>query len=583
MQQIDTSQVQNDRSDKTVQEFLEMYEHSKQDQDRRDMMDEIEENRNLKDQLFMPLNTGKRLKKFKDTLLLQTDRRYTEEGRDIPKPFAKSRNSQLQHGYVAEAIQEREYEHSYIYRQISKAFNAEKTDGLCGLQVGMTGGVTSVRRIEVANVHFDPRCTELNEPPESPDASGWMIYDVSFSYNDAVKEAQRLTGESWEKRLLPGAPMVKDADYTNLIDTYKQGQSIEDTDVVFSYAYNYEKNIEMIYGGGAASIIVPPRPIQFRPRNIRGDRVPRSNVVWFGFSDIKKGAYPLSLYGAIKDVTEPMRDFLDRVFQQLKIQINPYVFLFSDAGASVIAQMKNASRMNDLGSVPLVLAPGSEKAKMEHIGPKDDLLGYLLRFRAYMLEEVAQRLGLNIQRQQDVDQPFSTFERKNQFENMAIKNHNEINKHAFSLLADYVVDIQRMTKGKNRADKVTVSFKDKSNNVTTSEISYKAAMMMLDEWDGRFTVDPNIRIPINNAEKLEVMKQVNDIITADSAQGLVRTEEQALLKTEMLWELVRRADLEERFSREVIHDFYMSLVGGGQPQQDPLNLTPNANVAAATA
>jgi len=121
--QPDLSNVQNDRSDEVVKFFLDSVQESELDQNRMDQMDEIEENRLLKDEVFALLAKGKKLKRFKDSLLLQTSRRYTEEGSDIPKPFARSRQDQLQLGYAAEALLELEYDTSYFYKVFSSIFS----------------------------------------------------------------------------------------------------------------------------------------------------------------------------------------------------------------------------------------------------------------------------------------------------------------------------------------------------------------------------------------------------------------------------------------------------------------------------
>lgn len=557
---IDINNVQNDRSNPTVKSFLDLIGKCELDSDRKDAIEEAEENRGLKDQFFAPLAKGRKLKRFKDSFLLQLSRRYTEEGNDIPKPFANSRNDQKTMGEVAEAIQEREYSFSYFFKTISKIFNSEKTDGMAFLHFGVLNGKVNLQRRELAKVWFDSNATEFNEPPESDDAPKWAVIAFDYSYKEAVKLANKMSGGSWEGRLLPGAPITSDSKYKNVTDKWKDGGDTKDDTVTFHLAYHLIEDKFCVYAGAAAGLIVQPEKIKFRPKDIRGERRPRLPLVAFEFSGEKKGAFPLSLYGAAKDITESYRDLLDRAFQHFKMQINPFIFLFSDAGSSIIQQMKGATQLQELGSPPIILAPGAEKTRMESIQPNSNALDMLLNYKGLAVNELAERLGLNISKGENVKQPFSTFERRNQFENLAIANHNNINKSAFAMCADYVVDMHVLYNVGSDKEKVTITFEGEGGESLTKQINYPIAVKMIKEWDGNFSVDTNVKIPINSEEKFETMGKINEIVTADSASGIVRTQEQADLKTSMVWEMIKRADLEEQWPKKTIIDFYNSLI-----------------------
>jgi len=557
------TQVQNDKNDPLVRSFIKLYTRATNDQDRADTLEEIDENRTLKADMFALISRKRRLRRFKDDFLLQTSRRFSEEGTTLPKPIARSAKKQAWQGTVAESILERQYDWSYFYETYQQLFEALKTDGLSFLHLSQNDDKTiDYAHRELGDVVFDPNATDFNDDPRQESAPQWAIVKYEYTYDKALEYLKELTGEDWDGNIMLGDPAMSESDYRDITDRYKDGE-VEDKVGVWM-CYHLRKNkFAVVVGGGSTKAYESEIP--FKARTKTGGWKPRMPLIAFQFSAEKKGAYPMSMYGLIKDVSDQYRDALDRAFQHFKIQMNPYMFLFTEAGTSVLKQMREAEKHQELGAPPLILAPSAESPRLETMQGNVDVIGQLEQFRVLCQDKIAARLGMNPRQQEQVSQTFSEFERKNQMENQAIAFINRLNKKAFSLVANFTIDLVIKYGAPKTKETLDVTFEDDQGRITQN-LDFKTVVDMLDDWQGRFEIDTNIKIPISATEKMATINEIGNIIRGDVANPAMKEATAKLLATQV-WEKAKLRDLENIITREMIDEAYSEMVQMEPPQQ----------------
>ena len=434
-----------------------------------------------------------------------------------------------------------------------------KTDGMAFIHLGFRDGEINFQRRECADVIFDPDCTDFNGDPSSDDSPACAVVRFRYNYQKGLAVVKGLTGADWTGKIVPGVPSANDQEFRNLNDKYSNGEKGLPDDMTIDFGYHLQTDKFIVIAGSSATKIMEG-PIPFKVRNKRGKLVKRIPVLAFEFSDEKKGPYPISLYSIIKDVAVQYTDALDRAFQHFKINMNPYLFLFTDAGSTILKQMRQATKNQDLGAPPLILAPTGENVRMESVDPNADVFTQLQRFRDIAQDALGARLGMNFRQQEQVRQTFSEFERKNQFENQAIAFVNRVNKKAHSMMANYTFDMIRQHGEVPTDEKLLVTFKTEDGDEFSEELKFSTAIEAVRDWNGTFDVDVNIKLPVTSTEKMATINEINAIMSADIVNTMITTPDMGRMKTDVVWEKVRLRDLEDIFNRTTIAKFYESIV-----------------------
>ena len=567
--------VQNDRNDPLVRSFLDFETRAALDNKRQLKMRGNQENRHLKEQIHDLLAGSRKLRRFKNTFLIQTSRRFTEEGNRMPKPFAKSSAPQKLTGHFAEALLEQQYDWSDLYTTYQNVFEATKTDGMAFIHLGFRGNDVTFDRKELADVIFDPHCTSFNADPTGSDGPGWVIIKYDYTLSKGLEVARKLTGEDWEGRIMPGEPSVTDDQFAKVTDLMAKEEAMPSQESIgFRFAYHIQKDKFVVYAGASATKLIE-KAIPFRPRNRRGEKTPRVPLIAVEFSKEKLGPYPAGLYDLVKDVAEEYRDALDKGFLHFKKSVNPFIFLFTDAGEEILDQMRIAEQNQDLGSPPIILAPTGENTRMETLAPRS-IAQELRDLRELAIEELASRLGMNLRQQEIVEQTATEFIRKNEFENQAIANTNEINKGSMAKLANYTIDMMLEFSDRNIKDEVMVSIQTDDGKIDVIAFEFGKALTVLDDWRGRFEVDTNIKLPTTNTEKLQILNDVQSRIDEDVQNQLITDIEQVRAKIDTLYEKLRLGDLEEILTRDTLENVYKSIIARNtqQAQNEEAEETP---------
>ena len=582
-EQAKVDDVQNDRNLPIVRSFIDLEIKAVQDPKRQKKMKGNEENRSIKEHIHDLLAGSRKLRRFKNTFLIQTSRRFTEEGNKMPKPFAKSSGAQKILGHFAEALLEQQYDWSDLISTYQNVFEATKTDGMAFIHLGFKDDDVTFERREFADVVFDPHAVAFNADPTGSDGPGWAVIRYKYSYSKGIEIANKLTGKDWKGKILPGEPATTDEEFSTTRDAMaKEGHQLHTDSIGFRIAYHIGKDQYAVFAGSSATLLKEGN-IPFRPRNRRGKRVPRIPLIAIEFSKEKLGPYPAGLYDLAKDIAEEYRDALDKGFLHFKKSVNPFIFLFTDAGTEILEQMRIAEANQDLGSPPIILAPTGENTRMETLAPRS-IAQELRDLRELAIEELAGRLGMNLRQQEIVAQTATEFVAKNEFENQAIANMNEINKGAWSKLANYTFDMMVENSDRSIKDEVTVSIETTDGRIDSIPFEFGKAITAVEDWRGRFEVDTNIKLPVTNTEKMLTLNEVNLTIQNDVNNPNITSMEQARATIDILYEKLRLKDLEEIITRDTLEKTYNSIVSRNNRQkaQDEATQEPGLETALGT-
>jgi len=556
--------IQDDRKDPLVESFIDLEALVDNDNDRREVIDSIEENRELNDLFFRLLPTKKSNERFNDSLMIQVKRRFAEEGMNLPKPFAVSSKSQEAKGTIAETVLDEILRWSYFYETYSKVFTSLFTDGIGFTHITLSDDGRPLFQVRsYAQVKFDPNCTDFNDHPSLESSTDWAIVSFDFPYNKGLEVAKSLSKKDWTGKILPGEPTVEEKEYRNIVDNYSDSGKAKMHRMGVRYAYHLPKNKFCVYMGASATKVYEGE-IPFKVRNRYGDLEPRLPLVAFSASTTKRKGIPLSWCGAIKHVTNEYKEVLNKAMKTLKIQMNPFVFLYSDAGTSIIKQMQEAEKHQELGSLPLILAPGSERHTMDSMEPKVDIFTQLTQFLSMCQDKIAAILGMSPKQQEQVTQTFSEYERKNQLENQAISFVNKLNKKAFEMVYNYIIDLVVHSSVNIPKTKITYAFESDDPNM--QEVPYSAAIIALKDWTGRFDVDTTIKMPVSENEKIATYNDIKQQLNGDSANQMM-TKELAEANTTILWEKAKSRDIEANITKKLIADTYNAMVKAPPPME----------------
>ena len=557
--------------DDKVQQFIEYENAAEDDSDRELKLDNIIENRTLRRDFFRPLAKDKQLKRFKDTFLIQTSRRYTEDGSYIPKPFAKARTKEQQVlGVFAESVVETQYNWAELNLVYDDGFEASKTDSDFALWIKYKSGVVVPELINIADVVVDPHCTNFNAFPGTYSAYAWIILKRRYSFDDGIEEANRLSGRDMSKEIKPGSPVatIDSVKGSPIVDKDKiQETRLETEDIHFRYAYDVKDGMLYVYAGSNGALVLK-ESIKFKTKDKRGRPIKVAPLVFFGFSREKIGPYSLSLFDMCKDISENYREVMDKAFLHFKKVVNPLIFLFTDAGAEMLDQIELAYQNQEYGSPPTVLAPATDNTSVKTVAP-ESVLGQLREYRALAQEDLASRLGQNMQQQANVKQTYSEYREKNDIEVVAIANYVQVNQLPFSRVAQYTLDMEREYGDRNNKEEVEVKIPLPDGQVENVTITYGEALTLLDDYKGTFDVDTNVKLPTSRSEQVFALNEITNIIFAQIGNMALTDMKIARPIIDITWQKMQIRDLDEVIDRKTLEEFFEAIIARnlGQMQQ----------------
>ena len=509
--------VQNDASNPVVQQLLGDLQKAYTSLIRINKMSAIDENRTKKNDLHALLPPRTSPRKLKSSFLFQIPRRYQEEGLKVPYAtiLPKTKDDTVT-AVIAQAARDDVYNRGGFKRAYEKAFNAMLTDGTSFIHRGIKNEKIVFEQVNAEDIFFDPHASDIDNDADD-DTMDWMARRYKYQYRTFVRLYPHLEG-----KVAAGCPVKVDTgQFTGKTQPTLEVTSSDEIQVFRFWSKSLKRCVDVC---GSSNTI--GKDVEWT------DSFPLDA---YHFSNERIGGfYSLSLYDAIKDVAEVYKQILNDAVSHIGKTVNPYIFLFTDEGDTIINEMKRYDIQRELGRSPMIVSRDRD-TNMKSIAPTS-IAEDLERILGELIDDLSKRLGLNL-RQQEVSQQTATeYLRKSEFENTAISNINKINVPTFARSSTQTLKMIEKTWKTSDAKRIEIKLDTGAVNIYA--LPAEVILLVLKDFEGNIEVDTSISLPLTKADQVEALTEISIDLKDLMALSISSKEEAApfvaLIKEKLL-------------------------------------------------
>lgn len=348
-------------------------------------------------------------------------------------------------------------------------------------------------------VYFSPSVSNIED-------SEWVAVRYEYGYEEAKKQLRCLY--EFKGKLEPGDPIP----INNKQETEENDKDLlPDRTAIYEY-WNKIEGVRLVIAGSNCRVI----------QELTGDDYPYLDE--FGQEDIpiaqlnatgfEYGGYALSFLDVMKDITEQKRrqfnqilPYFDRVSNQL-LAITGVTPL-----EDIASQIQEAEEYQLQGMVPF-LSLSDPQARITPVFPSD-LTAPMERMRNVFIEELSDRLGLNLRAQQQ--QSGSAVPTATQVVDQrtvhakSIANINILNKPFYSRIHQVTINYARRLWDEDDERIVPVNQGSESEYMLPLGQAIKAT----DGWSGEFIVDTTVELDLTRNEEVIVIQEIKQSFLKD--------------------------------------------------------------------
>ncbi len=485
--QIDTDKIE-------VRSFVEILQQSNNSQIRRDKIEMVKENRELREGLHALLPPATSPKRLKSDFYFQIPRRYDEEGLKIPQSriLPKAGGDEATARF-AQAARDEAYEVGGYSEAYAKCFDSLKTDGTSYIQTGWRDDEIVYEQVDLSDIFIDVNATDIRNKAKDR-AATWMARRYSYTYSTFIEIYPHMEGKVTE-----GSPLSTSFDWNEKSNSRPDPLANVTADPkieVFILWHKTEKKKLIIAGGTSREVSYEDWDEDFPIDDYH-----------FSLEKYKGGHYSMGLYDVMKDIAEVYKGVLNDAVSHISKTVNPYIFLFTDQGEDLVKKMKHYELQRQLGRSPIITSR-TRDTELRSVAPTS-ISNDLERILGAMLDSLGRRLGINVRQQEVVEQTATEFIRKSEFENAAISSINKVNTPAFKSSSERTLNMIRKHWKISDTKKLEVTVQGEEGEPMTDFFPAEVILEIIKDFEGNVDVDTSISPPLTTSEKVEAQREIN--------------------------------------------------------------------------
>ena len=573
-QPIEVNDLQSDLDDATVQSFIQLQEKWSNSSIRTDKMTEIEEDKEILEELNETLNTDER-PQMKPSLYFKLMRIYDIQASELPKTYARKKGISDVELSLVNSLKDHIYDEAGaedVYVDVIQRFKAE---GTAVVQIGFDdeGNYIPIETCELGEIYIDPKVDSIaTHVGMKGRVARTVIRAAKVKYGEFLQYFPDMEG-----KVSSGTPgteevfAVEDKDMTG-------NRLMDDKDeLTVLYCYSVEKGepTMAIFAGSTGALCEPVRKGKDYPfwRKRRGRDVAFLPFVDFHYSRMKRGFYSMSMIGMMKDIAESFRKMLNSALPVFAKIVNPLLFLFGATDDQTIEEMQLAYEQQKLGMNPMIAS--EEGVSMQAVSPNSNIFTEFINAKQIVFAEASDRFDIDFQRLSGEAVKATVFVGKTKTELQAIAGLYTINKVKFDLLAEYTMALA--SKHWSLKDPRIINIAITEDDYVP--LSIGRALQVFKEFEGYFDTDTDLRMPTSTVDKANAMTEMEQLVYSTFYGRPFTSAEEISVEIQALAYRARLRDIDDVYTVAALEK-KANLVLQGRQQPPQQGTSPDGSLTA---
>lgn len=386
-----------------------------------------------------------------------------------------------------------------------------RTDGATFVEIGFSpdGSFIKPKAHQFANVFtdWDADYMAVDERDTGEEYAKWIAFRVRMSKERAKK--------TFPDKVFQTGDFLPDMTYgAENKNAGGQMQANDPDSVSFYYCYSIEDTPQYcILAGSGATVIDEGEGKENYMRFIKranGKEYAFLPAVDLHFTRVGAGLCTMSMVGMMADIANSDQRINDIALPALKKVVNKIVAVFGTAGASLDGLEERAREeilmgleRQTLGINPIIALPNG--TSMQTISPDAGVINDFIAVDGILMGKANSRFDIDFVKLSNDDVKATVFVGKTKAELQAISAVYKINRGALNRMADYSLALAKFWRLDDKRD-VKVQVDDETGYSVS--ISLDEMLLSIQEWDGNFETDVDLKMPLSTGDKSDAIVQL---------------------------------------------------------------------------
>jgi len=534
--------AQSDFDNEDVRSFIELQRKWSTSIARQDKMDEIEEDKEILEELTEKLPTNA-TPQIKPSLYFKLMRIYDVQASDLPKTYARAEGKLDADLAIVNSLKDKIYNESGIEDVYVDVIQRFKTEGTAVVQLGFSdeGDYIPVETCELGEIFLDPEMTTIASHSNMKGRVAKTVMRLaSVKYSEFLDMFPEMEG-----KVTSGSPAMEEV--RDVFDRDLEDKSMKMTDkigILYCYSIEDSKNPKMMIIAGGSGALCEEKSGKAYPfwKKRNKKELPFLPFVDFHYSRVKRGFYSMSMIGMMKDIAESYRKMLNAALPLFHKAVNKILFLFGAEDDQTVEEMQLAYEQQKLGLNPMIAVEKGVDVKA--VGPDSGVFRDFQLAKQEVFAEASDRFDIDFQRLSSDEVKATVFVGKTKTELQAIAGLYTINKTKFDLLAEYVMYLASRHWDLDDSRIMDVSIND-DIEIT---MSIGKALSLFAGFEGYFDTDVDLRMPTSSTDRANAISRMDQQVFNLFYGRPFKSEQEIELEIQSIAAQARMQDIDDIYT-----------------------------------